>query len=893
MADIKQIKINDVTYDIVATVPAANGNTLGTVKSGGDVDVSSGVISIKSHPLSECEILNADFNLTEQAPSSVYEVNTPYDTIKSGELAISADLVYELADDSIYDAEQTFSYNNMALDPINAGANCFIFRDVFAGKDNVNIVNLHVSGYDISTSTHLTDTNGDGWSDNNANYAVNLSAAYRHGTDFIVPMQQRNLEYTGWSVMLSVTWNEREIFTEHLSDSKISQALSYNFTGSSLTIQAQQSYINGLKSSGKTFLNITGTVALNQAIGSDFRVEEEGPYFNNIAFTNISPVYGKAINPSENGAYDLGSPDKKWKSIYVENIFGAEVGGKAVNYELKKDGTTIKLVGSDGTTTSVDGLMAEADKTKLNYTNVAYGTCATAAATAAKVITVTGNTNWALTAGSLITVLFSNTNTASNPTFNVNGTGAKNVYYTTSQITTDNLSYAGHKDRPMNFMYDGTKYVFIGWGVDSNSDTKVTQSAAITTSGEYPVMLGYSTATTSVTNTLNKASTLTYNPSTKTLTIGTDGVLKVNGVDIVSAINSKGTSNLTLGTTSTTAAKGDHTHSTYLSTSGGTLTSTGAFKWTAKSSKNPFMGYCTNSGDGTFVVGSLTGTTYQTGLAIGGSSDNLLWKGSKVATTSDIPTKTSQLTNDSNYLENGGNASFSELIVSGDFIVQDGANFELGAGVALTLDDVNVGDNLVNKVEVLTLNEGQFTDTYIDNEYGIGWQQTFGIYDENDNCLKNGTVIQTIPMVAGNNVSFEVDEQTNVVTINATGGGSSTTPTNVSLGQGYGTCSTAAATGAKASTITGYKLATGGIAVIKFTYAVPVNATLNITGTGAKPMWFGNSRIAANVIKAGDTVTFMFDGTYYRVISIDRWQTDIASLESRIAAIEEAVGCSL
>lgn len=49
---------------------------------------------------------------------------------------------------------------------------------------------------------------------------------------------------------------------------------------------------------------------------------------------------------------------------------------------------------------------------------------------------------------------------------------------------------------------------------DNNSDTKVTQAAAITTDGAYPILLGYSTSTGNLTNTVNKASTLTYNPGT-------------------------------------------------------------------------------------------------------------------------------------------------------------------------------------------------------------------------------------------------------------------------------------------------------------------------------------------------------------------------------------------
>jgi hypothetical protein len=49
------------------------------------------------------------------------------------------------------------------------------------------------------------------------------------------------------------------------------------------------------------------------------------------------------------------------------------------------------------------------------------------------------------------------------------------------------------------------------------TDTKVTQASAITTNGEYPVLLANSTATTAITGTVNKTSTLKYNPSTQTL----------------------------------------------------------------------------------------------------------------------------------------------------------------------------------------------------------------------------------------------------------------------------------------------------------------------------------------------------------------------------------------
>ena len=60
-------------------------------------------------------------------------------------------------------------------------------------------------------------------------------------------------------------------------------------------------------------------------------------------------------------------------------------------------------------------------------------------------------------------------------------------------------------------------------------------------------------------------------------------------------------------------------------------------KWGTVNSKNPYIGYASDQVDGTFVVASLLGTNYASGLAIGGGSGNLLWKGTKVATTSDIP----------------------------------------------------------------------------------------------------------------------------------------------------------------------------------------------------------------------------------------------------------------
>lgn len=97
-----------------------------------------------------------------------------------------------------------------------------------------------------------------------------------------------------------------------------------------------------------------------------------------------------------------------------------------------------------------------------------------------------------------------------------------------------------------------------------------------------------------------------------------------------------------------------------------------------------------------------------------------------------------------------------------------------------------------------------------------------------------------------------------------------TTYSNVALGQGYATCTTAEATTAKVGTLSSYALTTGGIVSVKFTYAVPASSTLNINSKGAKAIYHKGAAIKAGVIKAGDIATFIYNGTYYHLISVDR-----------------------
>lgn len=101
-----------------------------------------------------------------------------------------------------------------------------------------------------------------------------------------------------------------------------------------------------------------------------------------------------------------------------------------------------------------------------------FGQCSTAAATAAKTVSCS---NFSLVSGAEITVKFTVTNTAANPTLNVNNTGAKPIYYRGSPITAGNLATG----RTYRFVYDGTSYNFIG---DINTDSTTSYETATQTS---------------------------------------------------------------------------------------------------------------------------------------------------------------------------------------------------------------------------------------------------------------------------------------------------------------------------------------------------------------------------------------------------------------------------
>lgn len=110
-------------------------------------------------------------------------------------------------------------------------------------------------------------------------------------------------------------------------------------------------------------------------------------------------------------------------------------------------------------------------------TSVLYGTCDTAAATAAKVVTCTDFDS--LMTGVTIRVKFTNANTAANPTVNINSTGAKSVYRFGTTTPVDGDSWTAGE--VVELLYDGTSFFMVG-ADDLSVKQNVTDNNLTTTS---------------------------------------------------------------------------------------------------------------------------------------------------------------------------------------------------------------------------------------------------------------------------------------------------------------------------------------------------------------------------------------------------------------------------
>lgn len=199
------------------------------------------------------------------------------------------------------------------------------------------------------------------------------------------------------------------------------------------------------------------------------------------------------------------------------------------------------FLASNGTAASATELATPRAIDGVNFDGSAaithYGTCSTAAGTAAKTVACTSFT---LVTGSRIVIKFTVTNTAASPTLNVNSTGAKAIQYRGAAITAGYLA----ANRTYEFVYDGTNYQLVG-----DIDTNTTYSAGTAALIE---------AGTDTANRVWSAKILADCISgVKTIATGSaNGTISVDGTDV--AVKGLGTAAYTA---STAYAAASHNHS--------------------------------------------------------------------------------------------------------------------------------------------------------------------------------------------------------------------------------------------------------------------------------------------------------------------------------------------
>lgn len=182
----------------------------------------------------------------------------------------------------------------------------------------------------------------------------------------------------------------------------------------------------------------------------------------------------RTASTSGSTGYDLGAPDNRWRYVHarygnfsysVTVTDGIIVGGSITR---PTGSTATQNIGSSSlpfatvyantfngnlsgkltTARSIDGMAFDGSSAITHY-----GTCSTAANVAAKTVTLTG---FSLVTGARILVKFTNSNTASNPTLNVNGTGAKSIYLRVNVSAETSVVTSWEAGDTIEFVYDGS-----------------------------------------------------------------------------------------------------------------------------------------------------------------------------------------------------------------------------------------------------------------------------------------------------------------------------------------------------------------------------------------------------------------------------------------------------
>ena len=268
--------------------------------------------------------------------------------------------------------------------------------------------------------------------------------------------------------------------------------------------------------SGTTYVVISETLALGTTSSTAFRGDlgqtaydhSQSAHAPSNAERNIITSIkrnGTALTPDASRAVNISVPTK---TSEITNDSG-----------FITNGANVASANKLSTARNIDGVKFDGTADISHY-----GTCDTVAATAAKTVSLS---NYALATGSRIVVKFTVTNTAANPTLNVNNTGAKPIVYRGSAISAGYLA----ANRVYEFVYDGTNWNLMG---DLDTNNTYTANTGIKLSG----------------NTFQHTNSVTAGTasgdSSKTLSFGGTFTIPSVTYDAQGHITGKGTTTMTM-----------------------------------------------------------------------------------------------------------------------------------------------------------------------------------------------------------------------------------------------------------------------------------------------------------------------------------------------------------
>lgn len=189
--------------------------------------------------------------------------------------------------------------------------------------------------------------------------------------------------------------------------------------------------------------------------GGCIRIKMNNANTANNATLNINSKGAKAL--FYNGA--RASSSNSWEAGEVLEVYydGTQYQCVSGSSGIFATGEKVKDTSiTDEVTPNSDALPtsgAVAEETNNLLANIGFFTCDTESSTAAKVVAATG---YKLTTGGNIRIKMINANTANNATLNINGTGAKALYYNGSQASSYNSWGIGDV---LTVYFDGLRYI--------------------------------------------------------------------------------------------------------------------------------------------------------------------------------------------------------------------------------------------------------------------------------------------------------------------------------------------------------------------------------------------------------------------------------------------------